>query len=223
VTDIDVHRIDFGYFVRPAQETGTGRPRPEPCFGYLIDHPDGALLVDTGMGADDWVDSHYQPRRILLSAALKAAGRTTDDVTGVINCHLHFDHCGGNPQLPGRPIFSQRAELDAARHTEGHTLLQLIDAPGLTYVELTGEAEIAPGVLIVPTPGHTAGHQSIVVRKRDGTVIVAGQSHDSASAYGADALAHRAAIGEPPAWIARLQRLDPRRIVFAHDNAIWEP
>src|ERR1019366_6720783 len=44
-----VHRVDFGYFVRPAEETGTGASRVEPCLGYLVDHPDGLLLVDTGM------------------------------------------------------------------------------------------------------------------------------------------------------------------------------
>jgi N-acyl homoserine lactone hydrolase len=120
-------------------------------------------------------------------------------------------------------VFAQRAELDAARRQADYTLPELIDAPGTTYVELDGEAEILSGVLIVPTPGHTAGHQSIVVRKKDGTVVVAGQSHDTATAYSADALGHRARVGEQPAWMARLAELDPRRVVFAHDNAVWEP
>ena len=222
VMDINVRRVDFGYFVRPAEETGTGVPRAEPCLGYLIEHPDGLLLVDTGMGDDDWVDGHYQPRRVPLPAAL---GVPLADVRYVVNCHLHFDHCGGNPLLAGRPVFTQRAELAAARHTVDYTLPELIDAPGITYTELDGEAEILPGVLIVPTPGHTAGHQSVVVRRRDGTVIVAGQSHDNATAYGADVLAHRAGIDEIqlPSWIDRLALLDPARVVFAHDNAVWTP
>jgi len=220
--DINVHRVDFGYFVRPAEETGTGVPRAEPCLGYLIEHPDGLLLVDTGMGDDDWVDGHYQPRRVPLPAAL---GVPLADVRYVVNCHLHFDHCGGNPLLTGRPVFTQRAELAAARHTVDYTLPELIDAPGITYTELDGEAEVLPGVLIVPTPGHTAGHQSVVVRRRDGTVIVAGQSHDNATAYSADVLAHRAGIKEIqlPSWIDRLALLDPARVVFAHDNAVWTP
>lgn len=98
------------------------------------------------------------------------------------------------------------------------------------YEELDGEAEILPGVFVVPTPGHTAGHQSLVVRTDDGTVVVAGQSHDTTSAYSVDALAWRAlndGHGPPlpltPAWIDRLQRFDPRRVVFAHDNAVWRP
>ena len=217
-----MRRIDFGFFVRPDAETGTGAPRAEPCLGYLIEHPDGLLLVDTGMGADDWVDGHYQPRRIPLPEAL---GVPLDDIRYVVNCHLHFDHCGGNPQLAGRPVFTQRAELAAARTMADYTLPELIDAPGITYTELDGEAEILPGVLIVPTPGHTAGHQSVVVRRRDGTVIVAGQSHDNATAYSADVLAHRAGVKEiqTPPWIERLALLDPARVVFAHDNAVWTP
>ena len=223
MTDIGVRRIDLGYFVRPAEETDTGAARAEACLGYLIDHPDGLLVVDTGMGRDDWVDGHYRPRRVPLAAALARAGRTPADVAGVLNCHLHFDHCGGNPQLPGRPVFTQRAELAAARHETDYTLPELIDAPGLTYVELDGETEIMPGVLVIPTPGHTEGHQSVAVRRADGTVVVAGQSHDTATGYSADAMAHRAGIGSPPAWIARLSELDPRRVYFAHDNAVWTP
>jgi N-acyl homoserine lactone hydrolase len=121
-------------------------------------------------------------------------------------------------------------ELETARGTADYTLPELVDAEGLCYEELSGEAEILPGVLVIPTPGHTAGHQSLVVRGGDGTVVVAGQSHDTASAYSADVLAWRARRDEhgpplplTPAWIDRLQRLDPRRVVFAHDRAVWEP
>ena len=102
--------------------------------------------------------------------------------------------------------------------------------PGLHYEELDGEAEVLPGVLVVPTPGHTAGHQSVVVRRGDGTVVVAGQSHDTATAWSADVLARRAGreghpppLPAPPAWLDRLLALDPARVVFAHDHAVWEP
>jgi N-acyl homoserine lactone hydrolase len=68
------------------------------------------------------------------------------------------------------------------------------------------------------------------VRLGDGTVVVAGQSNDTASAYSADVLAwrahrdrHDAVVPLAPAWIDRLQQLDPRRVMFAHDHAVWEP
>ena len=229
MTDAAVRRVDCGYFVRPAEETGTPAPRVEPCLGYLVVHPDGVLLLDTGMGRHPEVDAHYRPRRRALPAALAAVGVRVEDVGLVVNCHLHFDHCGGNPELAGRPVFTQRVELASARGAD-YTLPELVDAPGLRYEELDGEAEVLPGVLVVPTPGHTAGHQSLVVRRRDGTVVLAGQSHDTATAYGADVLAWRAAreghappLPLAPEWIERLQQLDPARVVFAHDAAVWEP
>jgi len=223
VTDINVRRVDLGWFIRPAEETGTGSPRVEPTLGYLVDHPAGALLVDTGMGRDPWVEDHYRPHRVPLPEALTAAGSTIDDIRYVVNCHLHFDHCGGNPALAGRPVFAQRAELAAARAESGYTLPELIDHVGARYEELDGETEILPGVLIVPTPGHTTGHQSLVVTRGDGTVIVAGQSHDNATLFTGDVLARHAGVGAPPSWIDRLMALDPREVVFAHDNAVWTP
>jgi N-acyl homoserine lactone hydrolase len=171
-----VRRIDFGYFIRPAEETGTGASRAEPCLGYVVEHPDGLVLMDTGMGEHPEVDAHYRPRRRSLAAALEDVGARADDVRLVVNCHLHFDHCGGNPELAGRQIVVQAVELETARRTVDYTLPELIDAPGLRYEQLDGEAEILPGVLVVPTPGHTAGHQSLVVRLGDGTVVVPGRA-----------------------------------------------
>jgi N-acyl homoserine lactone hydrolase len=203
----------------------------EPVLGYLVEHPNGTLLVDTGMGQHPDVDVHYRPRRTSLPQALASAGSAIDDIDVIVNCHLHFDHCGGNPELAGRPVFVQSVELSATHDIEDYTLTDLIDAPGIIYEELSGDAEVWPGVLIVPTPGHTDGHQSVVVRRGDGSVVViAGQSHDTATDYSADALAVRAeAEGHtplpppPPVWMSRLSALDPSRVYFAHDHAVWIP
>jgi N-acyl homoserine lactone hydrolase len=230
MTDIAVRRVDFGYFVRPGSETESGRPRVEPCLGYLIELSGGALLVDTGMGSHPDVDAYYRPRRNPLPAALSVLGVRLGEIRSVVNCHLHFDHCGGNPALVGRSVFTQRTELDLARTTENYTLPELVDVPGISYEVLDGEAEILPGVIVLPTPGHTAGHQSVVVCRRDGTVIVAGQSHDSATDYSRDVLGWRASrdghtheLTDIPEWISRLQQFDPARVVFAHDNSVWHP
>ncbi len=222
MSDIAVTRVDFGYFVRPSEETGTGAARVEPALGYLIDHPAGQILVDTGMGHVPGVDEHYQPRRVVVGEALAVAGSGLDRIRYVVNCHLHFDHCGGNAELAGVPVFTQRSELALARSSEQY-LAALVDHPGAVLEELDGETEILPGVLIVPTPGHTAGHQSVVVTTGDGTVIVAGQSHDHATTFTGDVLGHRAGIGVPPPWLDRLLALDPRQVLFAHDNAVWTP
>ncbi len=225
-----VRRLDLGYFIRPAVETGTAQPRVEPVLAYLVRHDQGLILFDTGMGsADGETEAHYRPRRRALPEALAAAGAAPGDISLVVNCHLHFDHCGGNPLLRGKPILVQDAELATARRG-GHTFDELIDFPGATYEELTGEAEIRPGVWIVPTPGHTEGHQSLVLRQGDGTVVLAGQAHDFASEFASDHLARRAVLtgAEPPLpayrpWLDRLIDFDPRRVLFAHDCSVWEP
>ena len=228
---VTVRRVDFGYFVRPPGETGTEAFRVEPCLGYVIEHPDGVLLFDTGMGSNRDVDEHYRPRRRPLAEALAASGFRLEQVTMVANCHLHFDHCGGNRQLAGLPVFTQAVELETARRTENYTLPELVDAAGVSYEELWGEAEVLSGVLVVPTPGHTEGHQSLIVRCANGAVVVlAGQSHDTAAAYGGTVLARQARLaGDPeplpavPLWMERLQAMDPARVFFAHDQAVWEP
>jgi N-acyl homoserine lactone hydrolase len=111
-----VSRIDFGYFIRPGAETETGKPRVEGVLGYVIEHSAGLLLFDTGLGEGDAeVDAHYRPVRRGLPDAMRAAGFAVDDVRWVANCHLHFDHCGGNPALVGHPIFVQSRELQQAR------------------------------------------------------------------------------------------------------------
>jgi N-acyl homoserine lactone hydrolase len=188
------------------------------------------VLLDTGIGeADAETEAWYRPRRVSLADALSAQGLVLDDVAVVVNCHLHFDHCGGNPLLAGRPVVCQRAELDTARAGD-YTVEALVDHPGVTYELLDGEAELYPGVHCIPTPGHVDGHQSLVVECADGSLVLAGQSHDTASAWTADALAaaardlgHHEPLPSYPGWVDRLLAFDPRRVVFAHDAAVWVP
>ncbi len=226
----DVRRIPLGTFVRPAEETGTGQPRVEAVYGYVVEHDSGVLLLDTGLGAgDEETEEWYRPQRIELPDALGAAGLRLSDIGVVVNCHLHFDHCGGNPLLAGTPVVCQRNELATAQGGD-YTMDHLIDFAGSTYDLLDGEAELWPGVHIIPTPGHVDGHQSVVVECDDGSLVLAGQSHDSTSQWSADALAvqatglgHAEPLPAAPAWMERLLAFDPRRVVFAHDAAVWEP
>lgn len=226
----DIVRLDLGYFIRPTAETGQlGAPRAEAVLAYLVRHGDELLLFDTGMGEDPDVDAHYRPHRRDLASALHSAGVAVDDVTRVVNCHLHFDHCGGNALFSGRPIYAQKTELEAA-HGNNYTLSHLVDFEGASYEELEGEVELLPGVWIIPTPGHTAGHQSLVIRRTDGTVILAGQAHDFASEFAAAQLARLAerdgaAAPLPPyrGWMDRLMQFDPEQVLFAHDASVWIP
>ncbi|MFC9340508.1 N-acyl homoserine lactonase family protein [Streptomyces sp. NPDC057020] len=201
-----VDALDLGHFTRPAAEWGGPRPRAEPVLGYLVRHPRGALLFDTGMGTGSAeTDAHYRPVRKPLAVG-------PGDVDTVVNCHLHFDHIGGNQRFPDTPVLVQRAELALAR-AGGHTIDSLL--PGVRYVELDGEHEIAPGVRIVPTPGHTEGHQSLFLDHGDRVTVLAGQAYDFAHEFGTPRLP----------WLDRLGELAagrPARVLFAHDHDLWE-
>jgi glyoxylase-like metal-dependent hydrolase (beta-lactamase superfamily II) len=148
-----ISRLELGTFLRPGSETPDGRLRAEVALGYLVRHPDGVLLFDTGIGAVDAdTEAHYRPRTPTPPAALQQqASARLDDVAIVVNCHLHFDHCGGNRLLPHRPVFAQRAEHAAALE-EGYTNPALLDYDGVHYELLEGETEILPG-----TPHTDAG------------------------------------------------------------------
>lgn len=226
----DVARIELGSFVRPPEETGTGGHRVETVLGYVARTPEGVLLLDTGLGEGDReTEDWYRPRRIRIEEALRTVGLTVADVDLVVNCHLHFDHIGGNPAFDRHPIFCQRRELEAARTTD-YTFPALVDFVGARYELLDGEVQIGPSVHIIPTPGHVDGHQSVVLECEDGSIVLAGQAHDIASDWSADVLAARALkLGhEPPLptpspWMDRLLQFDPKRVVFAHDHAVWSP
>jgi N-acyl homoserine lactone hydrolase len=226
----DVRRVELGTFIRPPDETGTGQPRVEAVYAYAVRTPAGVLLLDTGLGiVDAETENWYRPRRVPIHDALATVGLTPDEVALVANCHLHFDHIGANPSFAGRPLFCQRRELETAR-AGGYTVPELVDFPAAAYELLDGEAEIAPGVHVIPTPGHVEGHQSVVVACDDGTVVLAGQAYDTSAQWSADTLAARAGelgygppLPEPTPWIARLLSFDPRRVVFAHDAAVWTP
>ena len=123
----------------------------------------------------------------------------------VINTHLHFDHCGGNRLFAGLPIYVQRIEREAARQPD-YTIPEWVEFEGASYVELDGDAEIVPGVRVLPTPGHTPGHQSVLVDTDDGLVVVAGD------------VAYRWEDFDAAAGAGPLLALGARRIWLAHEN-----
>ncbi|WP_282693588.1 MBL fold metallo-hydrolase [Streptomyces sp. CC208A] len=203
---IDVTRLDLGYFVRPAEEYGGPHARVEPALAYLVRHPGGTLLFDTGMGeGSPETDAHYRIVRRPLTVP-------PADVDLLVNCHLHFDHIGGNQRFPGTPALVQHAELATAR-AGGYTIDSLL--PGVRWTEIDGEHEVAPGVRIVPTPGHVDGHQSLVLDHGDRLTVLAGQAYDTAGDFGTP---YRP-------WLGRLAELAdgrPVRFLFAHDHELRE-
>jgi N-acyl homoserine lactone hydrolase len=223
----DIVRLHVGHFTRPADGPMPGEP--QFVCAFLIRHPDGLVLFDTGIGeGDEEMDATYRPVRRPLREALASVGVHLGDVRAVVNCHLHADHCGGNPSFAGKPIFAQAREHEAA-HGADYTIPALVEFAGAAYELHDGEADVAPGLRIVPTPGHTAGHQSLVVTTNEGSVVIAGQAMTFASDYARAHLAWHLARdggdgqGHPyPEWVGRPQAFDPARVLFAHDTAVWD-
>jgi glyoxylase-like metal-dependent hydrolase (beta-lactamase superfamily II) len=199
-----------------------------PSYAHAVVHRDGIFLFDNGCGfGNEEVATTFSPRVTSIEDRLAEHEISLADVTGVANCHLHFDHSGQNVLIPaGVPIFVQRAEW-AKVHEPDYTVPEWIDVPGLAYEVLDGEIEVAPGVRLIPTPGHTAGHQSLVLDAEIGTVVLAGQAVQSRAEWegATDPSASGASTAPDPAYpdsVTRLRSLDPVRVHFAHDAAIWE-
>jgi N-acyl homoserine lactone hydrolase len=164
-----------------------------PVPSYLIDHPKGKVLYDSGMSHGVQADPdgylgkmrkhikvHYQAGDDITSK-LEALDMGPDDVDLVITSHLHFDHAGGLHQLPNSRLVIQRREWAAGQEPDdvkrygffpkeydlGHDLLQVDDEH-----DLFGDGS----VICLPTQGHTPGHQSLKVRLDTGDVILAGDA-----------------------------------------------
>jgi N-acyl homoserine lactone hydrolase len=200
---------------------------------YAVRHPGGVFLFDTGFRQRSPRDDpevrefyeRYSLRTRPLRAELANAGIDPAEVTAVANCHLHFDHSGQNALFPGIPIYVQPAELAAAREPD-YTFSEVYDFAGARFEPVAGDHEIAPGIRIMASPGHSPGHQSLVVDTPGGPVLLAGQAVYSRGEWIGLPEAREGASVAPDAnayqrSIARLKALHPRRVLFGHDRRGW--
>jgi N-acyl homoserine lactone hydrolase len=181
-----------------------------PVYVHVIDHPQGRVLVDTGMTELHPLVADMDPRLVPLDeqADVDLAG-----IDVVVNTHLHFDHCGGNHLFPGTPVYVQRRELDDARTLEDYTIREWVEAPGVQYVPVDGELEVLPGIRLVPAPGHTPGSQVVVVETGGRPAVIGG-----------DMAVFPAQLDEPRDEGQRLVRaLDPELVWLAHTHEPWRP
>lgn len=174
-----IERLDLSMLELPDwHPEAANHPTGVPVYGYVIDHPDGPLVFDTGVGfGNELIDELYRPRSDDLEHALARHEIRLDDVAGVVNSHLHFDHCGQNPAFFDLdvPIYTQRAELAAVADDQLYTDRAWALAPPSQRRVLDGDTTIAEGVTALATPGHTPGHQSLVIEARAERVVLAGQ------------------------------------------------
>jgi glyoxylase-like metal-dependent hydrolase (beta-lactamase superfamily II) len=223
----------------------------EPVPGILLEVDGGWLLLDTGFNTalirDPWLAKRYYSREgyapILpgpgepIEEALDKVGIPFDGITAVAVSHLHLDHAGGLKLFAGRvPVHAQRRELEygLANHPQPqhHAIYRVdFDDPRIDWRLADGDAQIAPGVTAVSTPGHTKGHQSFVV-DLDESVGGGGFVFAFDAADLTENLEHELAIGgfidvEPEETIEPIRRLKAiakekgYRLVPGHDPHVW--
>lgn len=169
---------------------GPGGELRFPCYAVLVEHEDGLYIFDTGYDYDHVqevlpFEKPLQTKEQTIPGALALIGKRPEDINYVINSHYHFDHCGGNKHLTTACTLCHAAELEACTCHQPFEHLGYSDmsfAPDLQdgeiaagegdpeldiytpkFETLTGDQEIAKGLWLFETPGHTAGHYSMMV------------------------------------------------------------
>jgi N-acyl homoserine lactone hydrolase len=157
-----------------------------PVWGALVEGNGHQIVVDTGFASPaKWSERNpcSQAPNETIDAALAELGWRPQDVDTVINSHLHFDHSEGNRFFKNATFYVSRTEWDHA-HQPADQL------PWSYHLDWTGpdvtvadyllvsadDYEVLPGITIIKTPGHTAGHQSVLIETAEGVVCVAGDA-----------------------------------------------
>jgi N-acyl homoserine lactone hydrolase len=193
MSEVEIHALhcggdmtDWGIF-DPLDER-RGEMVYNPYFVYVVKHPEGVVLFDSGAHPDLATDpvgrmgAGAEEFIVKLDAddaigpVLARIGLTPDDIDLVIQSHLHFDHAGGLYAFPRTPVMVQRTELEFAEDPPAEQReIYIADdfAPVTDWRLVDGEEDVfGDGRLtVIPTPGHTKGHQSLLVRLDDGQAI----------------------------------------------------
>lgn len=159
-------------------DAGDGVQFRAPVTSCLVVHPRGKLVFDTGIHCDALSDPAGRlGKRIASLFAIRSGagedvvgqlatlGLAPGDIDFVVNSHFHFDHCGCNASFPRSTFLVQRAELESARAEPKRYNPKDWDH-SLEYRAVDGEYDVFGdgSVVLLPTPGHTPGHQSLWIR-----------------------------------------------------------
>jgi len=191
-------------------------------FAYLVLAGSQVVLVDTGIGdGNAYIDEQFEPQRNSIADELQEHHVTTNDVDAIVNSHLHFDHCGNNHLFPNAEIYVQQKELEIARTTL-YTVREWFDYDSARLHAVSGDNEICDGVKILSTPGHTPGHQSVLIESQKKRSLIAAQAAFTADEYqrGGDAKvqAHEGLEDSYLASLARLKLIEADEVFLSHDS-----
>ena len=221
----EVHRLELGEVVLPDWHPRF-RDGTCPILCFAIAHSDGIVVVDTGPRAGHpLIDEWFSPKIISIVDALNKVELDEREVTAVVNTHLHFDHCGQNEFLPHAPVWVTAEEIEAAGAEHYTNPEWAAIGEGRRRLSRDDE-EIADGVRILHTPGHTPGHQSVAVDTTRGLELIVGQACYGCGEFEigrpAETDMHDAAWFKPGLEsLRRLKSLDPVVSHFSHDVAIF--
>jgi N-acyl homoserine lactone hydrolase len=196
-----------------------------PVHGFVVTHPKGAVLVDTGVGGPPDAVADWRVVNRSVADALAEIDMSPIDIDLVINTHLHFDHCGQNAVFSHADCWVQRGELERARRQEPE-LSDWFDWMNARWELLDGDTDVVPGISVITTPGHTSGHQSVVVSPGDGTAeVLIGDAAYTVDLFRwpADAEPPPGQAADPASWhdsLGRITSMKPDRVHFCHDTAV---
>lgn len=224
--DVRLDVLDLGEVILPDWHPLAATDGTAIIRGFAITHPDGVVLFDTGVADDhELLNETYQPTVVPIAEALNRASIDERDVVGIVNSHLHFDHCGQNRFLPSVPVFVQRTELDAVEIPH-YTIPEWACVDDERRRLLNGDEEIAPGLHVLSTPGHTPGHQSMLIDDDDGRIILVGQACYTCAQFAAGEV-----LGSnihDDSWmptalesLGRLRSLNPDVAYLSHDETVF--
>jgi len=203
-----------------------GQPYQAALKSLLIQTPKENILVDTGIGnLPEKYRKFYSVERKPeenLKKQLAQHGLKPEDITKVVNTHLHLDHCGNNILFPSAEFIVQADEFKYAkvpeRFQEAAYIKQLFDIK-TSYQLINGEHRISDEVWVIPTAGHSIGHQSVVIKAEDKSYVYCGdaaplrESLERRNIPGVLYSAHDALES-----IDRLRAIRNAVYIYSHDN-----
>ena len=193
-----------------------------PVHGFLIKHPSGAGLIDTGYGTPLQLIKDYKPVNASVAEALRKHDVDPSDIRWIINSHLHFDHCGQNAVFPGAPVYLQRSEWNN-RDAYG-TPAAWLEYAGARFELIDGEREIVAGVRVVTTPVHIMGNQSVEIDTTAGLALMTGDACWTVEMFSGQQRPKGPMMDDMPTAMKSLDRLramKPVAVHFCHDKRTW--